>query len=656
MNLRLRELEIYGFKSFGEKAFLVFPSNLNIVLGPNGSGKSNVVDSIRWVLGDQSFRNLRISEAEDLLFVGQKPFNLAWIRIMIESESNPSREAETYEIQRKIYRNGEAEYLLNNEPARLKDIQKFLAENQIGTRGFTIVNQGSADLFIKASPEERYIMLSEILGIKALEIKKNETKKNLEQIKERLKIAKMKLNSLEPQVEVFLNEKQKRDRKEEIEKQLDKFFIEIRSRKKFLLKERLKTLKTEIVKIQKQKEEKEKELEAFSKNLEEGSMQERLVELRRKENELLKKRNEILEKGFMEKTYQPLQKKQNILSFIQEKLNFAITLDGVKEIKELIREILNNINLSEKTEPKTKTTSEIQSEIEKIDHSLSELKSQINKEEKTEQKLRNKMQETLLRFKEIQNKSFEMRHIEERLTEEFKSVELVLEELKNIKEKKSTQEELGILMREEEQFKSELHRIGEINEGIIYKGEKILKNLEILRKENTDLEESYFKLRNLFTEYDEKIKSTFSEGIKKINQSLIEYFYKLYGGVAKLILKEENKVHVFIDHPQKKVKILEALSGGEKALFSISLIFALIKISEPPFLVLDEIDAALDEQNSYKFAEFLKELSKKTQFIIVSHNRSTIESADVLLGVSLRNGISKVFSLKLKEALETIEQ
>ncbi|MDO8442972.1 MAG: AAA family ATPase, partial [bacterium] len=100
--------------------------------------------------------------------------------------------------------------------------------------------------------------------------------------------------------------------------------------------------------------------------------------------------------------------------------------------------------------------------------------------------------------------------------------------------------------------------------------------------------------------------------------------------------------------PRKKIKGLEMLSGGEKSLVSIAVLFALISVSPPPFLVLDEVDAALDERNTKRFAELIKDFSKKSQFIIVTHNRATMESSDVLYGVTMEeDGVSKVLSIKL---------
>ena len=108
-----------------------------------------------------------------------------------------------------------------------------------------------------------------------------------------------------------------------------------------------------------------------------------------------------------------------------------------------------------------------------------------------------------------------------------------------------------------------------------------------------------------------------------------------------------------IDLPKKKIKNLDMLSGGERALVSIALIFAVVSAYKPPFVLVDEIDAALDEINSHKFAMILKELSGKTQFILITHNRATMEAADILYGVVLtEGGVSQLFSVKLQEAKE----
>ena len=113
--------------------------------------------------------------------------------------------------------------------------------------------------------------------------------------------------------------------------------------------------------------------------------------------------------------------------------------------------------------------------------------------------------------------------------------------------------------------------------------------------------------------------------------------------------KEESGIEVELGLPKKRLTSLDILSGGERSLVGIAALFALISVSPPPFLVLDEIDAALDERNTRRFAQILKDFSKKTQFVVVTHNRATMEAADILYGVTLNSdGTSKVISLKLE--------
>jgi chromosome segregation protein len=186
-------------------------------------------------------------------------------------------------------------------------------------------------------------------------------------------------------------------------------------------------------------------------------------------------------------------------------------------------------------------------------------------------------------------------------------------------------------------------------------------------------------LKNLIKELNEKIHFEFNSSFRLINEEFNKFFRLMFGGgFAKLKIRNNNSdtirrdggeeyfeknfekngdengeisagVEINLSLPKKRVSTLEMLSGGERSLVSIAALFALISISPPPFLVLDEIDAALDENNSKRFANLVKKFSEKTQFIIVTHNRAVMESADVLYGITTgEEGISKVLSLKLE--------
>jgi chromosome segregation protein len=201
---------------------------------------------------------------------------------------------------------------------------------------------------------------------------------------------------------------------------------------------------------------------------------------------------------------------------------------------------------------------------------------------------------------------------------------------------------------------------------------------EFLAKEMEDLAKSIESLKNLIIDLKAKIDSEFKEGVKKINREFQEFFSILFGGgTAGLSIVVENKkrrnipeeledeidgekdeeiifeqgIEISVSLPHKKVRELQALSGGERSLTSIALLFAMSQVNPPPFLVLDETDAALDEANSRKYGDMLEKLSHHSQLIVVTHNRETMSRAGMLYGVTIgSNGASKLLSIKFEEA------
>ena len=154
------------------------------------------------------------------------------------------------------------------------------------------------------------------------------------------------------------------------------------------------------------------------------------------------------------------------------------------------------------------------------------------------------------------------------------------------------------------------------------------------------------------------MKSMFNENFKVLNENFNDIFRELFrGGSAKLILGDgdvlEAPIEISVRPPGKKLQNINLLSGGEKVLSAIALTFAILKMKPTPFCILDEIEAALDENNVYRFAEFLSGFSKETQFILITHRKGTMESADVIYGVTMEEkGISKIVSMDLKEERE----
>ncbi|MBI4228074.1 MAG: chromosome segregation protein SMC [Candidatus Omnitrophica bacterium] len=180
-----KSLELSGFKSFAEKTTLVFEPGVTAIVGPNGSGKSNIADSIKWVLGEQSARELRGGHMEDLIFNGtdgRPPLNAAEVSLTFDNAAKrlPTEYAEVM-ITRRLYRSGESEYLLNKTPVRLKDITELLMGTGIGTSAYSLFEQGKMDQLIQARPEERRAIFEEAAGITKFKTQKREALRKLEQ-------------------------------------------------------------------------------------------------------------------------------------------------------------------------------------------------------------------------------------------------------------------------------------------------------------------------------------------------------------------------------------------------------------------------------------------------------------------------------------------
>lgn len=197
-----------------------------------------------------------------------------------------------------------------------------------------------------------------------------------------------------------------------------------------------------------------------------------------------------------------------------------------------------------------------------------------------------------------------------------------------------------------------------------------------LARELEDLEKSATSLKDIIIELEKTIDERFTDGLKHINEALGVFFVKLFGGGnARLFVEDSRRVRkargedmdedevvaeeedlyaglsIDVSLPRKKIRGLEVLSGGERALTSIALIFSMSQVNPPPFLILDETDAALDEANSKRYADMIMELGKKSQLIVITHNRATMAAAGELYGVTMgQDGVSKVLSVKLEEA------
>ena len=200
----LKRLAVQGFKSFPERTTFEFGPGITAIVGPNGSGKSNVSDAIRWVLGEQSFRNLRAKKAEDVIFAGtssRSPVGMAEAILTLDNEDRwlPIDFAEV-EIGRRVYRSGESEYLLNGSRVRLRDLSDLLMKADVGQNSYTIMGQGLVDEVLSMSPEQRRVFLDEAADVKRFRMRITEALRRLEATRDNIARVDLVLNELRPRL------------------------------------------------------------------------------------------------------------------------------------------------------------------------------------------------------------------------------------------------------------------------------------------------------------------------------------------------------------------------------------------------------------------------------------------------------------------------
>jgi len=226
----LQKLDIQGFKSFANKTTFVFPqrtaslTGITAIVGPNGSGKSNVADAIRWVLGEQSMKLLRSKKSEDVIFFGSDTkIQLGFCEVTLffnnEDHTLPLEYAEV-SIARRLYRNGESDYLINGSKVRLADVILLLAQGNVGSRSYSVIGQGMIDLIVTMSPTERKYFFDEAAGVRQYQIKKDQAQHKLKATEDNIAQARILIAELEPKIKFFARQLKRLEEREVFEQEL----------------------------------------------------------------------------------------------------------------------------------------------------------------------------------------------------------------------------------------------------------------------------------------------------------------------------------------------------------------------------------------------------------------------------------------------------
>lgn len=435
------------------------------------------------------------------------------------------------------------------------------------------------------------------------------------------------------------------------------------------LEKRLERLRQENKEIQEQKEAKAKEKVELQKEVEKLEQQ---IQSFTEEIQKFAESNQERQKYIDDLNFDITNLKISVSSFDESQLSIDEILERIEqEIRNNQMAIENKQKRIEEQKQENKTyTEEIASFEKQIEQVKEEAKTSSLKVEEQKQ-LRTEKNQQLIEIEKEVSHQFE---VLEGLKEQ-----IVKTEVKKTKVEQDLQDEINELWEEYEltpsqivdsvrpdnlakaqkevnDLKGQIRDLGSIHIDSIEEYKKTKERYDFMCEQRLDLENTAAKLRQVISQMTETMKEQFKEKFHLINQNFNEVFVELFGGgKAELILEDEEHIldcgiDIRVQPTGKKLQNMMLLSGGEKALTAIALLFAILKLNPAPFCILDEIEAALDDVNVYRFADYLRKFSKETQFLVITHRKGTMEIADSVYGVTMEeNGISKLLSIQLNQ-------
>ena len=731
--MQLKHIKLSGFKSFVDPTKISFPTNMVGVVGPNGCGKSNVIDAIRWVLGELSAKNLRGESMVDVIFNGsekRKASGQCSIELLFDNSSAKiGGEYASYNevsIKRVMTRDAQSDYFINNAKCRRKDVQDIFLGTGLGPSSYAIIEQGMVSKLVSAKPDELRTHIEEAAGVSKYRERRRETESRIKRTKENLSRVKdirdeigrlikrlenqakaaekyKKLNDEKSQIELdtaILFSLEAKNNRDDLQKKLDSFNrdLKIKNAESETIQSQIDQFRTENESVLTEYESAQKNF--YSIGAEIAKREANLQNINKTENETkfkLEKTKENLEKAKeTEKNFDELSPSEQAIHILNEIIatlkKYSIQndsiLDKANKLKVLLAEILNIASAQSKT-----LTEEYQSRQEDLSKEIFEaekLKSSIEEEMQTYVEESSQAESVLISLRQKQSKfnedlrslenkksivELDSRSISEKITNirlDLKTYEINLENSnKKIKaagidiEKIdfTKYEDLSINELEDKlaDIETKIIRLGAINLAAPEEIEEESKRKEELDKQYDDLIEALDKLNGAIKKIDNETKTIFKDSFDAVNIKLKEVFPKLFGGgLAELNLTDDDPLHAGVilmaRPPGKKNSSISQLSGGEKALTALALVFAIFDLNPAPFCLLDEVDAPLDDLNTLRFINMVEEMSKTVQFIFITHNKVSMERSDYLMGVTMQEaGVSRMVSVDVNQALELAE-
>ncbi len=610
--MRLLSIDIEGFKSFAKRVHVAFGPGITGVVGPNGSGKSNIAEAIRWVLGEQSTKALRASVRTDIIYSGSSGnATRALVILTLDNESGKfPLDAGEIAISRTLYRNGESKYTINGEDVRLIDLQHMLAQSGIGAKGYAVISQGTIDQYLTATPERRAELFDEATGIKPLKITLALSNQKLTKARTHADEIRAVLAELTPRV-TFL--RRQIDRYEQRDKLTQEFTQKQRSW--YICK--WHEIQKDIIRSQEQLLQIESDITQTRNS--------RIAAEETKIRLVLVPQESQTKTPWATQARKLLQKSQITLRSI---INGETTEKKVLEA--LVTSITSILDTEERSIPRSAEYAAATAELEHVRDA------EIGAE-----------REGAAQAIALEQVKRDAHALEQEILRECGS-----EFLANIISAPA-QETIPVNPQELRTISEKIASIGDRDELVVKEYEEASKRAEQFTIQLTDIEATMNDINECIKKVSVQIQETFDRQFKHIASVFQSFFVELFGGGDASLINNEAGIEITITPPRKRTRHVSLLSGGERALTSLALLLAILSAQEPPFIVLDEVDAALDEANSRRFAMLLKKHARATQSIVISHNRETMAASDTLYGVTMHaDGVSTLYSVNMQDIAE----
>jgi len=728
--MQLKHIKLSGFKSFVDPTKISFPTNMVGVVGPNGCGKSNVIDAVRWVLGELSAKNLRGESMVDVIFNGsekRKASGQCSIELLFDNSSakigGEYASFNEVSIKRVMTRDAQSNYYINNTKCRRKDVQDIFLGTGLGPSSYAIIEQGMVSKLVSAKPDELRTHIEEAAGVSKYRERRKETESRIKRTKENLSRVKDIKDEIARLIKRLENQAKAADKynllkKDKAKLELDKailFSIEAKNNRDNLQKNldsfnrdlKIKNAECETIQSQIDQYRTENdsilvEYETAQKNFyavgaEIAKREANLQNINKSDSETkysLQKAKQNYEKAReSEKNFDELSPSEKAMHILNDIINiiekYGINNDSIREkaleLKRLLVDILNIATAQSKSLTKEYLSRQNELEVqieeaEKLKGSIEEeMEELVNKSSKAESvliDLRQKQSKFNEELRDLENKKsiadLDSRSISEKITDvrvELKTHEINLENSnKKIKEAGIEIESIDFSVYEDTTFEEIEDKLVDIEAKIIKLGainlaapdeiEEESARKQELDEQYADLTEALDKLTAAIKKIDDETKTIFKDSFNAVNTRLKEMFPKLFGGgMAELTLTDDDTLNAGVvlmaRPPGKKNSSISQLSGGEKALTALALVFAIFELNPAPFCLLDEVDAPLDDLNTLRFINMVEEMSKSVQFIFITHNKVSMERSDYLMGVTMQEaGVSRMVSVDVSQALQ----